>query len=200
MKSFADNTERTWTISLTIDAAKRVKGLLGVNLLELEQPWASPGSTASSPPSGSADLSAEALAKAEAPAKAEPLLTKLGTDVILLCDVIYALVKPQADAAGVTDEQFGAALGGEAILAAQTAFYEELVDFFRKLGRTDLAKAVDAQRRVIDLTVRRIETRIDRLDLEAAVSQTLSEVEGSESNRGEPSTNLPGSSESTPAR
>ena len=159
MKTFTDSAGRTWTVSLTIDAAKRVKGLLDVNLLELE-------------------------------AGAPPLLTKLGTDMILLCDVIFALLKPQADAAGVSDEQFGAALGGEVILAAQTAFYEELVDFFRKLGRTDLAKAVDAQRRMIDLAVRRIETRIDRLDLEAAVESTL----------GEPSTSSPPSSESTPVR
>jgi len=158
MRTFTDSAGRTWTVSLTIDAAKRVKGLLDVNLLELE-------------------------------AGDPPLLTKLGTDVILLCDVIFALVKPQADAAGVSDEQFGAALGGEVILAAQTAFYEELVDFFRKLGRTDLAKAVDAQRRMIDLAVRRIETRIDRLDLEAAVESTL----------GEPFTSSPPSSESIQA-
>jgi hypothetical protein len=159
MKTFTDTAGRTWTLALTIDAAKRVKSLLDVNLLELE-------------------------------AGDPPLLTRLGTDVILLCDVIFALVKPQADAAGVTDEQFAAALGGETILAAQTAFYEELVDFFRKLGRSDLAKAVDAQRRMIDLAVARIETRIDRLDLEAAVESTL----------GEPSTSSPPSSESTPAR
>ena len=159
MRTFADNAGRTWTITLTIDAAKRVKCLLDVNLLELE-------------------------------AGDPPLLTRLGTDVILLCDVIYALVKPQADGVGLTDEQFGAALGGEAILAAQTAFYEELVDFFRKLGRGDLARAVDAQRRMIDLAIARIETRLDKLDLEAAIETTL----------GEPSTSWPVSSESTPAR
>jgi len=166
MKTFTDNAGRAWTLSLTIDAAKRVKGLLNVNLLELE-------------------------------AGDPPLLTRLGTDVILLCDVIFALVKPQADAAGVSDEQFGAALGGEAILAAQTAFYEELVDFFRKLGRTDLAKAVDAQRRMIDLAVRRIETRIEHLDLEAAIETALGGV--SESIPGESSTSSPPSSASTPA-
>lgn len=158
MKTFTDTAGRTWTLALTIDAAKRVKSLLDVNLLELE-------------------------------AGDPPLLTRLGTDVILLCDVIFALVKPQADAAGVSDQEFAAALGGDAVLAAQTAFYEELVDFFRKLGRGDLAKAVDAQRRMIDLAVARIETRIDRLDLEAAIETTL----------GEPSTNSPPSSESTPA-
>jgi hypothetical protein len=159
MKTFTDTAGRTWTIALTIDAAKRVKSLLDVNLLELE-------------------------------AGDPPLLTRLGTDVILLCDVIFALVKPQADAAGVSDQEFAAALGGDVVLAAQTAFYEELVDFFRKLGRGDLAKAVDAQRRMIDLAVARIETRIDKLDLEAAVESTL----------GEPSTSSPPSSESTPAR
>lgn len=159
MKTFTDTAGRTWTLSLTIDAAKRVKGLLDVNLLELE-------------------------------AGDPPLLTKIGTDVILLCDVIFALVKPQADANGVTDEQFAAALGGETILAAQTALYEELVGFFRGLGRSDLAKAVDAQRRMIDLAVRKIETRIDKLDLEAAIETTL----------GESSTNSPESSASTPVR
>ena len=159
MKTFTDTAGRTWTIALTIDAAKRVKGLLDVNLLELE----------------SGD---------------PPLLTRLGTDVILLCDVIFALVKPQADANGVTDEQFGAALGGEAILAAQTALYEELVLFFQGLGRSDLAKAVDTQRRMIDLAVSRIETRIDKLDLEAAIETTL----------GDSSTSWPASAASPPDR
>jgi hypothetical protein len=181
MRTFTDSAGRTWTLALTIDAAKRAKNLVSVNLLELEQ---------GSP----------------------PLLTRLGTDVILLCDVIFALVKPQADAAGVTDAQFGAALGGEVILAAQTAFYEELVDFFRKLGRSDLAKAVNAQRRMIDLAVQRIETRIDRLDLEAVVEtsldKTLREAEStvppalserSESKGGEPSTSLPPSPAAPPA-
>jgi hypothetical protein len=98
----------------------------------------------------------------------------------------------------VSDEQFGAALGGEAILAAQTAFYEELVDFFRKAGRSDLAKAVDAQRRMIDLAVQRIETRIEHLDLEAAIETVLEGA--SNPTPGEPSTNLPPSSGATPAR
>jgi len=177
MKTFTDTAGRTWTIALTIDAAKRVKSLLDVNLLELE-------------------------------AGDPPLLTRLGTDVILLCDVIFALVKPQADAAGVTDEEFGRALGGEAILAAQTALYEELVDFFRKLGRGDLAKAVDAQRRMIDLAVARIETRIDGMDLEAAIETCLPDrqatlgvtAEPQVETDGEPSTSSPPSSESIPAR
>ena len=36
-----------------------------------------------------------------------PLLVRLGTDEMLLCDIIYCLVKPQADELGVSDEDFG---------------------------------------------------------------------------------------------
>lgn len=144
MRQFTDTEGRSWSISLTIDAAKRVRGLLGVNLLELE-------------------------------GGDPPLLTRLGTDIILLCDVIYCIVKPQADAAGITDEQFGQALGGDAIQQAQGAFYDELIDFFRNLGRNDLAKAVTAQRRMIEVAVKTVETRIDRLDIETTVEMTFGE-------------------------
>ena len=69
-----------------------------------------------------------------------PLLTRLGTEITLLCDVIFALIKGQADGQDVTDEQWAEAMGGDAILAAQTAFYEELVSFFQSLGRRDMAR------------------------------------------------------------
>ena len=35
MKQFTDNAGRTWTIAINVDAIKRVKGLLDVNLLEI---------------------------------------------------------------------------------------------------------------------------------------------------------------------
>ena len=176
MKTFNDSAGRTWTISLTLNAAKRVNSLLGVNLLDLD------GRTDPKPQEGGEDRPTEL-----------PLLTRLGTDIILLCDVIFAIIKPQADAAGVSDEEFGAALGGEVIFAAQTAFYEELVDFFRQLGRSDLARAIDAQRRMIELTVQGIETRIDGLDIEGEVEAILAGTPGNLS----PSSPEP--SESTPA-
>ena len=34
MKTFTDNANRTWTVTVNVDAIKRVKGTLGVNLLE----------------------------------------------------------------------------------------------------------------------------------------------------------------------
>jgi hypothetical protein len=60
-----------------------------------------------------------------------PLIARLESDLILLFDVIFSLVKPQADAAGVTDEQFAQAMGAPAAGQAVQAFWEELVDFFQ---------------------------------------------------------------------
>lgn len=158
MKTFIDSASRTWTILLTINAVKRVRDLLGINLLEPE-------------------------------AGDPPLLTRLGTDEILLCDVIYCLVKPQADEKGVTDEEFGAALGGQAILAAQKAFYEELIDFFHQRGREDRVKAVTTQQKVIDLAVQRAGAKIDGVDIEKELDKAF----------GATSTNSPDELESTPA-
>ncbi|OHB58788.1 MAG: hypothetical protein A2Y12_00100 [Planctomycetes bacterium GWF2_42_9] len=146
MKTFTDSAGRNWTLSLTIDCAKRVRDLLGVNLLEPE-------------------------------AGDPPLLTRLGTDEILLCDVLYCMIKPQADSQQITSEQFGQALGGDVILAAQTAFYSEIIDFFQKRGRTDRAKAAATQQKMIDIAIARVTQKMDEID----VSQKLTEIFGEQS-------------------
>jgi hypothetical protein len=144
MKTFTDNAGVVWTLSMTIDSAKRVKSLMGINLLEPE-------------------------------AGEPPLLTRLGTDEILLCDVLYCLVKPQADLLGITDEKFGQALGGDVILAAQNAFYDELVDFFQKRGRADRAKAALTQQRMIALAVDKVVENLDKIDLAKKAQEIFGE-------------------------
>jgi len=170
MKTFTDSAGRSWTIALNIDAAKRVRDLLGVNLLE--------------------------------PEKGDPpLLMRIGTDEILLCDCIYCLCKPQADQQNVTDEQFGAALGGEAILAAQTAFYEELIDFFRQRGRSDRARAVQTQMEMINLAIQKVQTNIEQFDIAGEMDRAFTESsEVPRSISGRPSTSSPGPSASSPDR
>jgi hypothetical protein len=100
-----------------------------------------------------------------------PLLTRIGTDIILLCDIVYCLIKVQADKLGITDEEFGRALGGEAILAAQKAFYEELIDFFRQSGRTDRSKITQIQQKLIEQVMTRINLELDKFDLEKQTDQ-----------------------------
>jgi len=82
------------------------------------------------------------------------LIEQLNTDDVLLCDIIYALVKPDADARQVSDEDFGAAMAGDAIGAATAAFLDELADFFpepkRRLLKRLLATLRSEQEKAAD--------------------------------------------------
>ncbi len=102
-----------------------------------------------------------------------PLLTRLGTDLVLLVDVIYVLVKEQTDKADMSDVEFGLALNGEAISAAQEAFYEELVLFFQGLGRKDLARAVKIQIEIITKTVILVEKKLSGIDVDKKIEKAF---------------------------
>ncbi len=116
-----------------------------------------------------------------------PLLTRLGTDEMLLGAVLCAMLEGQFETHKVTDDDVRSAFDGQTLLAAQKAFYEELIDFFRSRGRNDRAKAVAKQMAMIDAAVTAVETRIDALDIDATI-------------RGAMSGASPGPSASTPSR
>jgi len=143
MKTFNDAAGRTWTISLTLGTAARVRDVLGIDLLQPE-------------------------------VGDPPLLTRLGTDELLLGGVICCLLAGQFEANKVTEQEVRDAFDGNTLLAAQQAFYEELIDFFRGRGRTDRAKAVAAQARVIEAAVKAVEARIDALDIDEAIAGAMS--------------------------
>jgi hypothetical protein len=71
------------------------------------------------------------------------LLSDLASDPVQLVDVLYIIVKPQADAINVTDEQFGESLDGESIEKATECFLEALVDFFPGARRATLKRVLD---------------------------------------------------------
>ena len=143
MKTFTDAAGRTWTISLNLGTALKVKDALGVDLLQPEQ-------------------------------GEPPLLTRLGTDELLLGQVLCCLLGDQFEVHKVTEADVRAGFDGQTLLAAQTAFYEELVDFFRSRGRTDRARAVETQGRVITEAVKAIEAKIEALDIEGTIRGALS--------------------------
>jgi len=58
------------------------------------------------------------------------LLDRLMADPVLLCDVIFALCKEEAETKGISDTDFGKAMAGDPIEHATQALLEELVDFF----------------------------------------------------------------------
>lgn len=118
-------------------------------------------------------------------------LEALVDDVMMLVDVIYVVVQPQAEQRGVSDEQFGAALDGDTIDAATSAFLEAFVNFsqpakrpamrqlIQKLDQLERVWADKAQQTIesgaldtlvakeLDLMDRKIRTEIEKLDREA---------------------------------
>ena len=103
-----------------------------------------------------------------------PLITRLGTDEILLGEVLCAMLGQQFEAQDVTAEDVRNGFDGQTLLAAQKAFYEELIDFFHSRGRTDRAKAVAKQRKMIDAAVVAVETRIDAIDVDRTIAGAMS--------------------------
>lgn len=75
------------------------------------------------------------------------LLQRLMTDDVLLVDCLYLLCKPQIDAAGLTDEEFGEALGAVGIEPAEQAFWDAITDFFRPPRRQALEDMLAASRK-----------------------------------------------------
>jgi len=140
MHSFTDTTNRTWTISITVDAVKRVRDLLEEDLLDVQQ-----------------------------------ILERLMVDPVLLCDVIYVVCKPQADAEGVSDEDFARAMAGDTIARAKQALVEDLVDFFPDpKDRENLRMAIEQFNtmalRARDLVKARLESPVLSQEIEAALS------------------------------
>jgi hypothetical protein len=107
MRTFNDTQGRQWSVEVNVGAIKRVKTLIGVDLLQT---------------------------------KDGQLLVDLADDPVKMADVLWAIIQPQAASRNITDEDFGAALGGDTIRVAVEVFVAELIDFFLKfqppLGKT----------------------------------------------------------------
>jgi hypothetical protein len=115
------------------------------------------------------------------------LLSRLADDPCVLVDVLFALCKAEADAKGVTDEDFGQAMVGGVLDEASAALMKELLDFFPSAQR---AKALGRMARKI-------------VEQEAALAQAAEAmkplIEAARETPGASSGNSPASSASTPA-
>ena len=140
MKTFTDNTGRTWSIAINVGAVKRVRASLDVNLLDAVE---------------------------------GKLIERLVSDPILLCDVIFILCQQEAETRGITDEQFGQAMAGDAIDAATSALLEELVDFFPTGKRQVLTKALAKLKAFEAKAIELANKRLDDPGLEQKLNQAL---------------------------
>ncbi len=104
------------------------------------------------------------------------LIEKLIRDPVLLCDVVYAICKPEADACSVSDEEFGKAMAGDAIEAATTAVLEELVGFCPSpRDRANLGRVLQATRKVMDRARDLVEKKLDSGELDRLADRLLAE-------------------------
>lgn len=161
MRTFKDNAGRTWTVNINVATLKRVRGLTGVDLMQVIE---------------------------------GTLIEKLIRDPVLLCDVVYAVCKPEADAATppVSDEEFGRAMAGDAIEAATTAVLEELVGFCPSpRDRANLGRVLQATKKVMERARDLVEKKLDSGELDRLADRLLETA-------GASSTSAPASSASTP--
>ncbi len=121
------------------------------------------------------------------------LLERLIRDPILLCDVVYAVCKPEADKLDVSDEEFGQAMAGDAIDHATKVLLEELVGFSpSRQGRANLQRILETTWRVMEKAHEAVAARIDSGEIERAAEQLLATSSSS-------SGSSPASLESSPA-
>jgi hypothetical protein len=161
MKTFTDNAGRTWTVQINVDAIKRVRELVQINLLEVIE---------------------------------GALLERLASDPVLLCDCVYALCKPQADAQSIGDAEFGRAMGGDVIDAASDALLEELIDFFPKGRRTVLKTALAKLHRLQGIAMDAVQIRLESPQLEQTLTEQLKRLEDSSGSVPASSGSIPGDS------
>lgn len=105
------------------------------------------------------------------------LIDKLIADPGLLVDVIYAVCKPEADAANITPEQFGGRLVGDAIDSATTALIEDLIDFFPRVRRQVIRKAVDKMQAVETAGMEMAAAGIGKMDVGKLLQRAQAEMD-----------------------
>lgn len=112
--------------------------------------------------------------------------TELADDSVKLCEVIYALVKPQAEKKDLTIDAFLELMGGDSIDEAVSAFLGELVNFSPRRQRKILEKAIEVGQEVQELQTKEAEAKLSEPGIVAKVIKSIG---------GGKSTDLPESSE-----
>ncbi len=105
------------------------------------------------------------------------LLGRLMFDPFLLCDVLFAICKPEADAAGVSDEDFGKGLAGDVLDAAFKALEEQIISFCQNpTDRANLRKAMEIAGGAMQQARELATEKLNRIDPKAIVEQALASL------------------------
>ena len=140
--TFKDARNRTWDMALNINAFRRVRDRLEINLLDGQQ-----------------------------------AIDRLLNDPAMLVDTIFVIAMPQCETAGVTDEDFGEAMGGDAIDAATVAFLEAFVNFSPPAKRRALTKLLAKIRQLEAMRAQKAEQQVDAGVLDTLVEKELQQTD-----------------------
>lgn len=157
MKSFVDNTGRTWMLTVNVGTIKRVRALCCIDLANI------------------ITMESGQTPKME-------LLERLATDPVLLVDVLYAVCKEEAEQKKVSDEEFGRAMAGDAIEYASSALLDEIIDFFPQAKRQVFRKILDATRRFEAKNKAALNTLLTDPGLDRKIDDALEKLTISSSN------------------
>lgn len=117
------------------------------------------------------------------------LIGRLADDPVFLVDVLYVLCKPQADAQGITDEQFGQAMGGDVLSQAVDELLKEIANFFPNGKRQLLTKMIEKIDKLEAKAIQMVENRLNDPKIDQLMEEQLKVLFG----------DLPESLDSTPA-
>ena len=106
-----------------------------------------------------------------------PLLTQLGTDEMLLAQVIAALLESQFELHKIDAAQVYQCFDGPTFGRAHEAFYKELIDFFLQRGRADRARAVEKQMQMIIAGTKAAMTRVEQINVDVVIDQAMKKVD-----------------------
>lgn len=175
MRVITDGKGRTWELAITIGGVKRVRALLAADMLE--------------------------MIDGRDKGRQKAAIEKFTGDLVVAVDVIYVLLKPQADALGVTDEDFAESMFGEPMEKAIDTYAEEIIDFFRNPVLRAILQAGTARYRTVagesEAAARKIVERISAGELDEILGlrvpgKSCGSAPGSPELPAEPSTSSPG--------
>lgn len=179
MKQFVGRT-RPFEFAITIGTAKRLRSLLGIDLLK---------------PTSERD--------------GIPLVSALFTDIELFVDVLYVLVTAAPGASSLEPEVFAHELP-DAWQSARDAFFQEWIDFFRRAALSDKAATVVKQLEVLQAALEETWDHLSKLDVAEMGRQQVRKMdlqtelrkalEQTSSTPGSTLTTSPGLSASSPIR
>lgn len=98
------------------------------------------------------------------------LVQRLFSDIMLLCDVLYAVCEPQASERGIDSAAFGELLAGETIDKACDSLMRSIVDFFPSGRRDKVNRILAATRKIEQEQVKLLDQRMSAEQIDKLIA------------------------------